>query len=74
MRWHRPLDWACLDEVCEGWADWLGGRLCYERNRSLAPYVGINWERKLRGTAYFARAAGEGVSDVSAVLGARAMF
>ena len=52
----------------------LGLRLRYERNRSLAPYVGVNWERKLGGTAVFARAAGEGVSGVSAVFGARAMF
>nr|WP_314468522.1 copper resistance protein B [uncultured Novosphingobium sp.] len=52
----------------------LGLRLRYERNRSLAPYVGVNWERKLGGTADFARAAGEGVSGVSAVFGARAMF
>jgi copper resistance protein B len=29
----------------------LGARLRYERNRSLAPYVGVNRERKLRGNA-----------------------
>lgn len=52
----------------------MGARLRYERNRSLAPYVGINWERKLGGTAALARAAGEGVSGVSAVFGVRAMF
>lgn len=52
----------------------LGARLRYERNRSLAPYVGVNWERKLGGTADLARAAGEGVSGVSAVFGVRAMF
>jgi copper resistance protein B len=49
----------------------LGTRLCYERNRSLAPYVGVNWEG---GTARIARAAGEDVSGVSAVFGVRAMF
>ncbi|NWK96374.1 copper resistance protein CopB [Sphingobium lactosutens] len=52
----------------------MGVRLRYERNRSLAPYVGVNWERKLGGTADLARAAGEGVSGVSAVFGVRAMF
>jgi copper resistance protein B len=52
----------------------LGARLRYERNRSLAPYVGVNWERKLGGTADLARGAGEGVSGVSAVFGVRAMF
>ncbi|WP_404477692.1 copper resistance protein B [Novosphingobium sp. BL-52-GroH] len=52
----------------------LGARLRYERNRSLAPYVGVNWERKLGETARIARAAGEDVSGVSAVFGLRAMF
>jgi len=52
----------------------MGVRLRYERNRSLAPYVGVNWERKLGGTADLARTAGEGVSGVSAVVGVRAMF
>ncbi|MFC3444403.1 copper resistance protein B [Sphingobium rhizovicinum] len=52
----------------------MGVRLRYERNRSLAPYVGINWERKLGETANLARAAGDDVSGVSAVFGVRAMF
>jgi copper resistance protein B len=52
----------------------LGTRLRYERNRSLAPYVGVNWERKLGGTARIARAGGKGVSGVSAVFGVRGMF
>ncbi|EZP76623.1 copper resistance protein B [Novosphingobium sp. 11B] len=52
----------------------LGARLRYERNRSLAPYVGVHWERKLAGTARLARAAGEDVSGLSAVFGFRAMF
>ena len=52
----------------------LGARLRYECNRSLAPYVGVNWERKLGGTADLARIAGESVSGVSAVFGVRAMF
>lgn len=52
----------------------LGARLRYERNRSLAPYVGLHWERKLGATARSAAAAGEGVSGLSAVFGMRAMF
>lgn len=51
-----------------------GARLRYERNRALAPYVGVNWERKLGATADLARSAGEGVSGVTAVVGVRAMF
>lgn len=52
----------------------LGARLRYERNRSLAPYVGIHWERKLGRTARLVRAMGQGTSGVSAVAGIRAMF
>ncbi|CDO35226.1 Copper resistance B [Novosphingobium sp. KN65.2] len=52
----------------------MGARLRYDANRSLAPYIGVNWERKLGETARIARAAGEGASDVSAVVGIRAMF
>jgi copper resistance protein B len=52
----------------------LGARLRYERNRSLAPYVGVHWERRLGETARLARASGRGASGVSAVFGVRAMF
>ncbi|EHJ59663.1 copper resistance B precursor [Novosphingobium pentaromativorans US6-1] len=52
----------------------LGARLRYDANRSLAPYIGVNWERQLGETARLSRAAGEGVSDFSAVVGIRAMF
>ncbi|WP_232495226.1 copper resistance protein B [Novosphingobium kaempferiae] len=52
----------------------LGARLRYDRNRSLAPYVGVHWERKLGQTARLARAAGDDASGVSAVVGVRAMF
>lgn len=52
----------------------LGARLRYDRNRSLAPYVGVHWERRLAGTARQARAAGEEVSGLSAVLGVQVMF
>jgi copper resistance protein B len=52
----------------------LGARLRYERNRSLAPYLGVHWERRLGGTARLARASGEDASGVAAVLGLRALF
>lgn len=52
----------------------IGVRLRYERNRSLAPYLGLNWERKLGETARRARTSGEDISGLSAVLGVRAMF
>ena len=52
----------------------LGIRLRYEFAREFAPYVGVNWERKLGGTARFARAEGEGASEVSFVMGIRFWF
>lgn len=39
-----------------------------------APYVGVNWERKLSDTADFARDAGEARSDTRLVVGLRAWF
>jgi copper resistance protein B len=51
-----------------------GLRLRYEIRRELAPYVGIAWERKLGGTADFARVAGEDVRDWQWVVGVRAWF
>jgi AcrR family transcriptional regulator len=29
-RWRRTVDRACLDELCQGWGAWLGGRLVAE--------------------------------------------
>ncbi|MCJ2184400.1 copper resistance protein B [Novosphingobium sp. 1949] len=52
----------------------LGARLRYDANRALAPYVGINWERKLAGTARYARLAGEDPAQLTAVVGIRALF
>jgi copper resistance protein B len=52
----------------------LGLRLRYEIVREFAPYVGVEWARKLGDTARFARAAGEGASGVSFVMGVRAWF
>lgn len=52
----------------------LGLRLRYEFAREFAPYVGVEWERKLGNTADFARRAGESVDDLSFVIGVRAWF
>lgn len=52
----------------------LGLRLRYEFAREFAPYIGVNWERKLGDTARFARAEGEGASSTSLVLGVRFWF
>ena len=51
-----------------------GLRLRYEIRRELAPYVGIAWDRKLLGTADFARAAGEEVGRARFSVGLRAWF
>ncbi|HKT86348.1 MAG TPA: copper resistance protein B [Novosphingobium sp.] len=52
----------------------LSARLRYEVTRMFAPYVGVFWERKLGGTADYARAAGEKASAVSALAGLRVWF
>ncbi len=52
----------------------LGLRLRYEIDREFAPYVGVNWERKLGDTADHARAAGDRPSATSLVIGLRAWF
>ena len=52
----------------------LGLRLRYEINRNFAPYLGINWERKLFDTAEFAQEEGENIDTLSVVGGIRLMF
>jgi copper resistance protein B len=52
----------------------LGLRLRYEIRREFAPYVGISWDRKLGGTADYARANGGDVEATSLVVGVRAFF
>lgn len=52
----------------------LGLRLRYEIVKEFAPYVGVEWARKVGDTARFARAAGEDASGVSFVLGVKAWF
>lgn len=52
----------------------LGLRLRYEFAREFAPYVGVNWERKLGQTARYARAEGDRASAVNMVMGIRFWF
>jgi len=61
--------------VGSGWSDVeLGLRLRYEIVKEFAPYVGVEWERKVGDTARFTRAAGEDPSSVSLVAGVRVWF
>lgn len=52
----------------------LGLRLRYEIVKEFAPYLGVEWARKLGDTARFARAAGEDPGGVSFVMGVRTWF
>lgn len=52
----------------------FGLRLRYEIRREFAPYIGVEWKRSFGGTADFARAAGESVSDAELVAGVRLWF
>lgn len=52
----------------------LGVRLRYEVKREFAPYVGVSFDRKLGGTADYARARGKDVESTSFVIGVRAWF
>ena len=52
----------------------LSARARYALARNFAPYIGISWERKLGGSADFARLAGEKSSVVSLLVGLRAWF
>lgn len=52
----------------------VGLRLRYEIRRELAPYVGVNWNKKFGATADFATAKKEVVSDTEWVLGLRFWF
>jgi copper resistance protein B len=49
----------------------LGARLRYEFTRNFAPYVGVNWDRKVGQTATIARNNGEPASNISFIAGAR---
>lgn len=52
----------------------LGLRLRYEIWREFAPYIGVNWERKIGKTSDFARDEGEDPDVFSIVTGIRVFF
>lgn len=52
----------------------LGLRLRYEIRREFAPYIGINWVRRIGTTADYARADGQHVFDQQFVAGLRIWF
>ena len=52
----------------------LGLRLRYEFRRELAPYIGINWEKKFGTSADYARDDGLETSDLQLLIGIRAWF
>ncbi|TAL88569.1 MAG: copper resistance protein B [Rhodanobacter sp.] len=52
----------------------FGLRLRYEIRREFAPYVGINWVRRIGSTADYARADGQPVFDQQIVAGFRVWF
>ncbi|RDV01725.1 copper resistance protein B [Sphingorhabdus pulchriflava] len=52
----------------------LGLRLRYEVRKEFAPYVGVEWSRKVGDTARYASAAGEDASVVNFVAGIRFWF
>jgi len=53
----------------------LGARLSYDLvDRSIAPYIGVHWERRFGESATLARAEGEQASAIYVVAGVRLMF
>ena len=52
----------------------LGARLRYEITRNIAPYIGVNWERKLGETASIARAKGDPIDNLFFVGGVRVLW
>lgn len=51
-----------------------GVRLRYEIKRQFAPYIGVEWQKSLGGTADFIRAGGGDPDNIVAVAGLRAWF
>jgi copper resistance protein B len=53
----------------------LGARLSYDLiDRSVAPYIGVHWERSFGESASLARAEGEQASAVYVLAGVRLLF
>ena len=73
------INWYGKDDVEAGIGSGLsdieiGVRLRYEIRREFAPYIGVNWWKKLGNTRNFARAAGQKTGDFQWVIGLRAWF
>lgn len=61
--------------IASGLADVEAGlRLRYEVRREIAPYVGVEWTRRLGDSADLARSAGERSGEARAVAGVRLWF
>ncbi|WP_250657163.1 copper resistance protein B [Alkalimarinus coralli] len=62
-------------ETGSGLSDLEAGlRLRYEIRREIAPYIGVNWSRKVGKTADFARDEGNSVDITEILIGIRAWF
>ncbi len=66
-RVHAPSEWPLSDVE-------LGLRLRYEIAKEFAPYIGVEWARKVGDTARFVRAAGEDDNVTNFVAGIRFWF
>jgi len=51
-----------------------GLRLRYELQREFAPYIGLNWNKRVANSADFARSKGDDTEDLQWVIGVRAWF
>jgi copper resistance protein B len=76
---RAELQFAAQDvpehEIGAGLSDFeLGLRVRYEIWRELAPYLGVEWKRRVGDSADRARDAGDGVGSLSFVAGARLWF
>lgn len=62
-------------EIGSGFTNFDAGvRLRYEIKREFAPYVGVEWQKNLGGTADFIRAGGGDPDSIVAAVGLRAWF
>lgn len=52
----------------------LGLRLRYDLRREIAPYIGVNWEKKYGNTADFVELSGGEIEDTQWVIGIRAWY
>jgi len=62
-------------EIGSGLSDIEAGlRLRYEVRREVAPYIGVNWNKRFGNSADFSRSSGKSVDDFQWVVGVRAWF